>query len=87
MNPLLKQIVDQRIDPAGAARLFAAVDAVRMDGAVLDYVMALVGRTRSSDLIDLGVERRIVEKRKRSVPTPSAAAWWWMWRRRGATPS
>ncbi|MDD5307151.1 MAG: AAA family ATPase [Deltaproteobacteria bacterium] len=50
--------VEAVLDPAGAACLFAAVDAVRVDPAVLDYVMTLVGRTRSSDLIDLGVGPR-----------------------------
>jgi MoxR-like ATPase len=50
--------VEAVLDPAAAARLFEAVDAVHVDAAVLDYVMTLVGRTRSSDLIDLGVGPR-----------------------------
>ena len=46
------------ITPASFRELAAAVDAVRVDDAVLDYLMAIVARTRSSRALALGVSPR-----------------------------
>jgi MoxR-like ATPase len=50
--------VEPVLDPAAAAALFAAVDRVRFDDAVLEYLMDLVQRTRRSELLALGVGPR-----------------------------
>ncbi|HUT79286.1 MAG TPA: AAA family ATPase, partial [Polyangia bacterium] len=50
--------IEPVLDPASAAAMFAAVDRVRFDDAVLDYLMDLVQRTRRSELLALGVGPR-----------------------------
>jgi MoxR-like ATPase len=46
------------VSPAVAAEVTAAVDGVRVDETVLDYLMDLIARTRQSDLLSLGVGPR-----------------------------
>jgi MoxR-like ATPase len=46
------------LSPALAAEVTAAVDEVRVDDTVLDYLMDLVARTRASDMLSLGVGPR-----------------------------
>jgi MoxR-like ATPase len=50
--------IEPVLDPAAAAALFAAVDRVRFDDAVLGYLMDLVQRSRRSELLALGVGPR-----------------------------
>jgi MoxR-like ATPase len=50
--------VDAVVSPSVAPEVAAAVDRIRVDESVLDYLMDLVLRTRQSDLLSLGVGPR-----------------------------
>jgi MoxR-like ATPase len=52
------EAVEPVVSPALADQIATAVDRVKVDDSVLDYVMDLVVRTRSSDLLSLGVGPR-----------------------------
>lgn len=52
------EALDPVVSPALAAEMAAAVDRVRVDESVLDYLMDLIVRTRQSDLLSLGVGPR-----------------------------
>jgi len=52
------ELLEPVVSPATAAEVAAAVDRVRVDEAVLDYLMDLIARTRGSDLLSLGVGPR-----------------------------
>ncbi len=50
--------VEAVVTPAEMAQLAARVDKVRVDDAILDYIMEIVEGTRKSDLLSLGVGPR-----------------------------
>lgn len=50
--------VEPVVTPQSLALLFAAVDMVRVDDSILDYIMEIVEATRKTDLLSLGVGPR-----------------------------